>query len=50
MHRAIVTGAAGQDGSYLAERVLGWKPEVPLDQLVTMMVDAQVRKLKGSGA
>jgi GDPmannose 4,6-dehydratase len=34
---------------YLAKSVLGWRPEVPFPRLVTMMVDAQLRKLQGSG-
>ncbi|MBP2668205.1 MAG: gmd [Deltaproteobacteria bacterium] len=47
--RPIDVGKLVGDPS-LAKRVFGWKPEVPFDQLVTMMVDAQVRKLQGSGA
>jgi len=32
-----------------AKRVLGWEPQVSFEQLVSMMVDADVARLSGQG-
>jgi len=49
---AVITGVTGQDGSYLADLLLGtstkartrlgWRPTVPFDQLVDMMVESDL--------
>ena len=49
---ALITGVAGQDGSYLAElllgdpskakKLLGWKPTVTFEGLVEMMTKADL--------
>jgi GDP-D-mannose dehydratase len=49
---ALITGVTGQDGSCLADLLLGtstkartrlrWRPRVPFDQLVEMMVDSDL--------
>jgi GDP-D-mannose dehydratase len=53
--RALITGITGQDGSYLAElllgdpakarEALGWSPKVRFRDLVAEMVEADLRLL-----
>ena len=42
MKKALVTGITGQDGSYLAELLLGWQPTVTFDGLVEMVTKADL--------
>ncbi len=58
LKKVLITGITGQDGSYLAEfyelrgdsskakQKLGWKPSVYFKDLVKMMIDAEMKRIK----
>jgi len=44
---ALITAITGQDGTYLADTLLGWQPRTTFKELVRLMVKSDLARTAG---